>query len=285
VLKRILIGALVLAIVVGAWAWDRRDPAAPAWACAALGTLVMLGALDELLVMGAARPGRRLLGKLLGAVWLALLANLALHPEQQVNVLFGDILIGASIVASVFLALQLRAGPGPGPHRLAGSLWFQVPYVGGLGCFVALLLGGALDYAVGVVIVAKSSDIGAYFAGRLFGKHKLAPRISPNKTIEGAVGGLLLPALVAVWLLRGVEVSPELRPGQTLPGGTLSLALHGVVLGGLAIVADLSESLLKRSRDVKDSGRLLGPGGGLLDLVDTLLLVGPFALAYTAVLA
>jgi len=285
VLKRILTGIVVTGILLGAYLLDHRTPGTPAWCTAALGALVFFGALDELMAMGAARRGRRQLGRVLGALWLALLALPSLHPGQELAVFFGDVLVGACIIASVHLALQLPGGPGPSAHRLAGSLWFQLPYVGGLACFVALLLAGALGFTVAVVLVTKSSDIGAYFAGHALGRHKLAPKISPNKTIEGAVGGLLLPALVAMWLLPGVQLLPFERPELVLPGGALSAALHGVVIGALAIVADLSESLLKRSRSVKDSGHLLGQGGGLLDLADSLLLVGPFALAYTAVLA
>jgi phosphatidate cytidylyltransferase len=284
-LQRILTGLVVTGVLLGAWFLDQRSPGLPAWWTAALGVIVTFGALDELQVMGAARGGRRRLGKLLGLAWIAILALPALRPGEQLAVLCGDVLIGASIIASVYVALQLPAGPGPVAHRLAGSLWFQLPYVGGLACFVALLLGGALDWAVAVVLVTKSSDIGAYFAGRAFGRRRLAPRISPNKTVEGAVGGILLPALVAMWLLPGVHLAPHARPELILPGGLLSAALHGAVIGALAIVSDLSESLLKRSRSVKDSGQLLGQGGGLLDLADSLLLVGPFALAYTAVLA
>ncbi len=284
-LKRILTGIVVTGVLLAAWYADQRSSGRPAWFCAALGTLVFFGALDELQVMGAARGGRRRLGRLLGMLWIAILALPALRPDEQLAVLWGDVLIGASIMASVFVALQLPAGPGPATHRLAGSLWFQLPYVGGLACLVALLLAGALHWAVAVVLVAKSSDIGAYFAGHAVGRHKLAPRISPNKTVEGAVGGVLVPALVAMWLLNGLQLSPVARPGLVLPGGLLSAALHGAVIGVLAIVSDLSESLLKRARSVKDSGHLLGQGGGLLDLVDSLLLVGPFALAYTAILA
>jgi len=285
VLKRILTGIVVTGVLLAAWYVDKRNVGQPAWCCAALGALVFFGALDELQVMGAARGGRRRLGRVAGLMWIALLMLPALRPEQQLSVLFGDILIGASIIASVYVALQIPAGPGPATHRLAGSLWFQLPYVGGLACFVALLLSGALDWAVAVVLVTKSSDIGAYFAGHAVGRHKLAPKISPNKTVEGAIGGVLVPALVAMWLLNGLQLSPVARPELVLPGGWFSAALHGVALGVLAIVSDLSESLLKRSRSVKDSGHLLGQGGGLLDLADSLLLVGPFALAYTAILA
>ncbi|MGQ0554292.1 MAG: phosphatidate cytidylyltransferase [Planctomycetota bacterium] len=292
-LKRTLVGLTLLLILVGAWWFDRGRPQWPALATAVLGGIAMVAALDELLRLGTARPARRAFGRLLGVIWLALvvLPMLVPQPAPAGLRLLADLLTAGSITAAAFLALQLPVGPGSVAHRLAGSLWFQVPYVGGLACLVALLLDGALDYAVGVVVVAKASDIGAYFTGRLFGRHKLAPRISPGKTVEGAIGGLLFSAAVGAWLLSGVVMRPErvLADGSVLaalvlPGGAWGAAAFGLVLGALAIIADLAESLLKRSRALKDSGRVFGQAGGFLDLVDSLLLVGPVALAYTAIL-
>ncbi|HZL99518.1 MAG TPA: phosphatidate cytidylyltransferase, partial [Planctomycetota bacterium] len=127
------------------------------------------------------------------------------------------------------------------------------------------------------------SDIGAYFTGTWLGRRKLAPRISPGKTVAGAVGGVLLPAGVAVFALEGVPLGAATV--ATLPTRAPVLAAYGAVIGALAIVSDLSESLLKRSCGVKDSGRFFGSSGGFLDLIDSLLLVGACALAYTAAIA
>jgi CDP-diglyceride synthetase len=98
------------------------------------------------------------------------------------------------------------------------------------------------------------------------------------------VGGVLLPAAVATLVLPGVPLgAPPLDAlPATLPTQLPVLALYGGVIGVLAIVSDLSESLLKRSCEVKDSGRFFGSSGGFLDLIDSLLLVGACALAYTA---
>jgi len=283
-LRRTLIGAGVLAVLLGAWLLD-RGRGGPAWATAALGALVMLGVLDELQRIGGADSGRRAVGRIAGLSWLGILALAALLPGR-VTTLLGDMLAGASLLAGAVVALMLAAGPGPAGARLARSLWFQLPYAGGLGCLVGLLLGGALEFCVYVVLVAKASDTGAYFAGSLLGGRKLAPSISPGKTWAGAVGGVLLPAAVGAWLLPGLRV--HAAHGQvaavTLPDDALLGGLVGVVLGVVAIAADLCESLLKRSVGVKDSSALLGPAGGLLDLSDTLLLVGPIAVAYAAVL-
>jgi phosphatidate cytidylyltransferase len=252
-----------------------------AWALAALGAIVTIGALDELLKMGAAKPGRRAFGRVLGVVWLVLMLMPALSPNAATEKI-GDLLTAVSLVWAFYLAMQLRAGPGPVPNKLAGSLWFQIPYVGGVACLVSLLAAGALGYVIGVVLVAKSSDIGAYFVGKRFGRRKMSPLVSPNKTWEGAIGGIVLPMLLAPFLLAGVEVHPVLSPGHVIPDVWWIAALHGLVIAVLTIISDLSESLLKRSRAVKDSGTVFGQSGGFLDLVDSLLLVGPCALAYTA---
>jgi phosphatidate cytidylyltransferase len=284
VLTRVLTGAAVLELVLGAWWFDHSRAGGPYQATAALGSLIMLAALGELQAMGGASAGRRVAGRLLGALWLALLVLPVALPSEVTRQVAGLALPLAAIAASLSVVVRLPAGPGPRVARLAGTLWFPVAYVGGMGCLVGLLARGALDYAVGVTLVAKSSDIGGYFAGTLFGRHKLAPLVSPKKTVEGAVGGVLLPAAVATLVLPGLSLGAAGGDGLpvTLPTDAPLLALYGAVIGALAIVSDLSESLLKRSCSVKDSGRFFGSSGGFLDLIDSLLLVGACALAYTA---
>jgi phosphatidate cytidylyltransferase len=280
VLKRILTGAAVLATVLGAWGFDRARAGRSDLATAALGSVLMLAALGELLAMGGAPPGRRALGRLLGVLWLALLALPVVVPHAATRAVAALALPAAALLCSLLVVRRLPAGPGPQVGSLAGSPWFAVSYVGGMGCLVGLLALGALDYAVGVTLVTKSSDIGGYFAGTLFGRRPLAPRISPKKTVEGALGGVLLPAAVATFVLPGVSLGSATT--ATLPTEAPVLALYGAAIGVLAIVSDLSESLLKRSCRVKDSGRFFGTSGGFLDLIDSLLLVGACALAYTA---
>lgn len=113
------------------------------------------------------------------------------------------------------------------------------------------------------------SDAGAYFAGRAFGKRKLAPRISPNKTVEGAIGALLLGtagslAMKLIFDLRWPELSQALSWGPA--------ALMGAVVASVAIVGDLAESLMKRDAQIKDAGSLLPGMGGVLDRLDAPLL-------------
>jgi len=110
-----------------------------------------------------------------------------------------------------------------------------------------------------------ASDIGAYFAGRAFGKHKLWPAISPNKTIEGAIGGVLLSLAVGAGFAL---VAPE----QVGMGQALLIGLAASVAGQLG---DLIQSAYKRIRGVKDTGRLLPGHGGVLDRCDSWLIVFP----------
>ncbi|MEO5565378.1 MAG: phosphatidate cytidylyltransferase [Luteimonas sp.] len=115
-----------------------------------------------------------------------------------------------------------------------------------------------------------SADTGAYFAGRRFGKRKLAPRISPNKTVEGAIGGLASGLLVALVFAPFAGASLAQLP---------LVALVAVVAVAFSIVGDLFESLLKRHVGVKDSGDLIPGHGGVLDRIDGVVAALPvFAL-------
>ena len=113
------------------------------------------------------------------------------------------------------------------------------------------------------LLITSGADIGAYFAGRAFGKHKLAPQVSPGKTWEGVVGGAALVAVVAL-------MADHWLPVAVLPFISLSI---GVAL--LSVVGDLSESLFKRQAGLKDSGTLFPGHGGVLDRVDSLTAAAP----------
>ena len=121
---------------------------------------------------------------------------------------------------------------------------------------------------VACITVSKFSDIGAFFAGRWFGRRKLIPRISPSKTWEGAVGGLVAGIITAVAVGR-----------LALPG-TVDIwrsIVFGVFVGGMGQFGDLAESLLKRAGGIKDAGDMVPGFGGVLDLVDSLLISAPVA--------
>jgi phosphatidate cytidylyltransferase len=116
------------------------------------------------------------------------------------------------------------------------------------------------------------SDAGAYFAGRAYGERKLAPRISPGKTVEGAIGGVIGGTVVGL-IFKGIfEIW---WPSLSAVMGWGLCVLFGVVLSVAAIVGDLIESLLKRDAQVKDAGAMLPGMGGILDRIDSPLLAIP----------
>lgn len=126
-----------------------------------------------------------------------------------------------------------------------------------------------------LVVVTKFCDIGAYLTGRAFGRHKMIPRISPNKTWEGLIGGFVIALIASVTAFGYIQdriqiVGLDYRDALFL----------GVLLGVLGAVGDLSESLLKRETHVKDSGEVLPGIGGALDLIDSLLFTAPVLYAY-----
>lgn len=121
-----------------------------------------------------------------------------------------------------------------------------------------------------LLLVTKSTDIGAYFAGKQIGRHKMAPVISPKKTWEGAVAGFLFGTFTS-YLLHKFSLEYF---GEPLFSSSLQSLGLGALMAIIAQIGDLSESLLKRDSGVKDSNRLPGLGG-ILDMVDSLVFTAP----------
>lgn len=140
---------------------------------------------------------------------------------------------------------------------------FGILYVSWFFSFLIKLREISPWYLFAVIFITKSSDIGAYLVGSRFGRHHLLPRISPKKTVEGSIGGLLFSILTAM------ACKPIFGPGF------LRAALIGAGIGLLAELGDLSESLIKRDCQVKDSGNLFPGLGGVLDIIDSLLFSAP----------
>jgi phosphatidate cytidylyltransferase len=134
------------------------------------------------------------------------------------------------------------------------------------------MLPGGLGLLATVLIITKFADIGAYLIGTRFGKTPLIPRISPNKSVEGAVGGIIFSVLGA-WI-----------SGPFLNFNYFHLAIMGACFGVLGQLGDLSESLMKRDCQVKDSGVLFPGIGGVLDSIDSLLFTAPVFYFYISAL-
>lgn len=121
-----------------------------------------------------------------------------------------------------------------------------------------------------LMIVVWAGDAGAYYVGRRFGRTKLSPRVSPKKTIEGGIGGVIASMIAAA------VIHLTFLPQFPL----LHAVLAAVLLSVAGIIGDLAESLWKRSADVKDSGRMLPGHGGFLDRSDSILFTAPILYAY-----
>ncbi len=184
--------------------------------------------------------------------------------------------------------LALRGGP---------AAWSRWPAVlrlalGLLALWLAwLALAGAravgVNFLLSTLCLVWVADIGAYAAGRAFGKHKLAPTISPGKSWEGVAGGIICVLVLAVLWVVVIDVrwpvdSASLYTQLVLRFGWAGLVPLCVLLTGFSVVGDLFESLVKRAAGAKDSSRLLPGHGGVLDRVDALLPVLPMAMALTA---
>ncbi|MGD9123453.1 MAG: phosphatidate cytidylyltransferase [Desulfarculaceae bacterium] len=174
--------------------------------------------------------------------------------------------LGLSLSACLALALAKGGDLAPALDRLLRLGW-GIFYLGGaLSCLLVLFhLENGRHLVIFLVAAVAAADTGAFFSGKLAGRHKMAPRISPNKTLEGLAGGLALAGVT------GAGMGLFLLPEMGAPKG----AFIGLGLGGLAVLGDLLESLIKRAAGAKDSGSLLPGHGGVLDRVDGLLLAGP----------
>lgn len=134
-----------------------------------------------------------------------------------------------------------------------------------------------------VLCIVWLSDTGAYFSGRAFGKHKLYPAVSPNKSVEGAVGGFIVSIVSALALNAGfipmIEASSFFSDTLQLDWtrlSTIDVLVVAVPANILAQCGDLAESLIKRAHDVKDSGTIIYGHGGMLDRIDALIFASPW---------
>lgn len=153
----------------------------------------------------------------------------------------------------------------------AGARFLALWYIGmPLGMLVAVQAAGGRMTTLLLMATVVVSDSAQFYSGRLFGRRPLAPAISPKKTVEGALGGLVVATLFIT--LSGPWVFPEARRS--------SLALLGVAIVVLGICGDLFESRLKRTAGVKDSSALIPGHGGVLDRIDALLFATPAYYVY-----
>ena len=173
------------------------------------------------------------------AFWLLIVALVIAKPASLLKIPLSQsimILLGLMVVSLTYVSLsQLRLSFTNGP-----------------------------DLLMYLLLLIWTADSGAYFAGRDFGRHKLAPVISPGKSIEGVVGGLLFCTLLAYF-----------AAGYFLIEDRVAFILLSLVVTFISVYGDLFESLMKRRANVKDSGNILPGHGGVLDRIDSLIAAGP----------
>jgi phosphatidate cytidylyltransferase len=191
------------------------------------------------------------------------------------------LLVAFVLTVAAITAWQLIDGARSGALRDVCAGVFACAYVPLLAAFVVLMLDqprGAWRIAM-FILLAVFNDTGGYAAGVLFGKHPMAPSISPKKSWEGFAGSVLFTSLIAIFGSRFVLYLPWLPEGGYpfwRSAAVFGLGL-GVVAALIATIGDLSESLIKRDLGIKDMSTLIPGHGGVMDRVDSILFLAPFA--------
>lgn len=288
---RLIFGAIFILAIVGMFCFDTWLASARGITCApvffVLVTLLVLGGIHEFCRLMRlhgwhvyeflAAPAALLL--ILAALFHLTGRSLAWHVHP-LDMGFTGIILTALVVLTL-VAETVRVGSG-GPlaksvENIAATIMAFL-YVGLLMSFVVAIrfidgLPGLWCLAV-FLAVAKLSDMGAYFTGSFLGKHKLCPGLSPNKTVEGLIGAFVFG--IAAALALGLPL---------LSLAWWQLVVFGVVVTALAVLGDLAESLLKRAAAAKDSSTTFPAFGGVLDIIDSVLLSAPAAYCLFTVFA
>ncbi len=263
--KRIVAGLIAMPFVIAAI----LSPYTWVFKCAVL-LCFSVAILEFFTVVGFSRRDR-IFTFVLGVLHLSFLLFASVYGRDWIVLEAAGVLLATFIFYCFAPASSLE---GMAPKIALAS--FGVFYVGTLGAFVGLLrdLPYGVFWVFALLAMTWLNDTFAYFAGHLFGRHKLAPMISPGKTVEGFLGGFVgsLVAFLSVWFW----IKNDLEWTQ----GFLMVFL----VGCLGPLGDLSESLIKRSFGVKDSGNVIPGHGGMLDRVDALLFTAPVVYCFAAFL-
>jgi phosphatidate cytidylyltransferase len=270
---RLIVGAVLIALTAGMLAFDQRFAPGYPFLFGVVALLGLMGGVELVTLLSATRqPSFPLV---LTGIFVVLAANWAgllfgpMGPGGFVAVLFA---FAALVLVTFLVEMATFEGPGGVVERISLTLWV-VAYLGILPSFLVNLQLGRTD-GLGTVALAlaifvpKGCDIGAYFTGRLIGRHHMTPVLSPKKTWEGAVGGLLAAILVAFALDRF---------GPIIPWGAAGTVLFGITVGAAGMLGDLAESMVKRDCRRKDASHIVPGFGGVLDVVDAIVFAAPIS--------
>lgn len=259
-IKRIIVSIVALPLIIllmwlGGW-----------WLAGFVTLVALLGQLEFYGAFGKLKP-LHVLALVLGAAYVTLPVWLVNIPVR-LYIIFVPLLL-------VFITPFFFARRSP-----ASIVVFGLVYVAGLISFVVVMRQNVgLELTWLIFIAAWGSDTGAYFIGRAFGKRKLAPKLSPSKTIAGSVGGIITAAVLVVaysWILHALGLWIIYQPIVH----SIYLAIYGLLGAVFAQVGDLVASALKRHVGIKDFGQIIPGHGGILDRFDSILFVAPFALLF-----
>jgi phosphatidate cytidylyltransferase len=282
----ILIAALLLLIAADQWMdgveltgrvrdfFDGRSQPPPGLLLFALSLCVAPFAAFELSAMCRANGIR-------SRTWLTALAavsglvlSYAIPSDTPSMIAIPVLTTGLAAIFALSLVVFSRGETVEGVLASAGAVLVAMVYLGFMmGFLLALRREHSAWWIVGVILTTKSCDTGAYFTGRAFGRHKMIPWLSPGKTWEGLAGGVVTAVLVG--LLLSLASRAWLGPNDHLSPAWG--ALCGLVFGVLGQLGDLTMSLFKRGGGLKDSSAILPGLGGVLDVLDSPLMVAPVA--------
>lgn len=256
-----IVSASILIIVVGSTVF-----LLPPWATLVLAAVAAAAAGSELagLVRGLGARVPALFAAVTAATATIAIGAPEFFPAQVPSQALTALILAATLATG--LIILSSTPPGPAVFTGAAALLLAPVYVGlPLGTLAAIRAMCGPETMVWLIAVIAASDSAQYYTGRAFGRRKLAPLVSPGKTIEGAIGGFVVAPIAAA----------ALAPWG-LPDAPLYLAaLVGLILATFGIAGDLFESLLKRSSGMKDSSSLIPGHGGVLDRIDAYLFAGP----------
>jgi phosphatidate cytidylyltransferase len=294
---RLATGLTLVAVLLAVLILDERlAPWYPLWFLASL-VVMVLCAMEMIALLGAtgARPsGNTVIGGTVALVlanWAPHVAGqLAIDPERPlpasynpsatIDVMAWPLWTFVAIMMAAFLSqsVQFRR-PGQTMATIAGSI-LAIAYVGLLGSFMIQMrwfdgpYHGLIPLAT-LVATAKGSDVGAYTMGRIAGRKKLWPRLSPNKTVEGAIGGLVFGV---VFCLAVTAIGTFILDVPCLDW--FEAIGFGLLVAPAAQLGDLMESMIKRDCEAKDASSSVPGFGGVLDVLDSLLFAAPVAYGY-----
>jgi phosphatidate cytidylyltransferase len=276
---RLAVSAVLIPLLIAIFVIDHRSGESAFWLLGLCILLVWRGSYEfaDLLRTRSFDPSFPLIGGCSTAVVLA--AWYGQLYDAELSSLGAAMTVLSLSLLLIFLRSAIRyREPGRSMETVGADL-LGVSYLGALIAVTVQLrwvAGAQAGYLVlaSLVIGAKCGDIGGYTLGRLFGKAKLVPRLSPGKTRMGGFGALLGSSLACwAWL--------HFAPGYFFDGAAPCPAgwslLYGAVIGVVGLVGDLAESLIKRDVGKKDAANLMPGFGGLLDLLDSVLYAGPVA--------